>query len=686
MKKRILSILTAIMLLFSFTACGNKGNSAEANTTYTGTVAAISEKSITVSTEDGDVVIALSEETTFGRGFGMGGQKPDNMGEVPGNMEMESMGEMPESMGEVPESMGEMPEGMEVPESMGELPEGMQMPESMGEPPTGAAGADNASVPEKPSEKNVENSNSEESSGEGEGTMSALDNTGMMQLPGGNIGGNKGGNVQNLTYEDIAVDDTVTVVTGEDAAAVSIMISSDEGDFGSMEKTDGMGGNGSMGGPGGTSNGVESYDAAAEFTTDVAENGTNYASTNADENAIHVYEGANVTLEKASITRESDNSTGGDNSSFYGVGAAALVTDGTMTISDSTIKSSANGGAGVFAYGDGTAYVEDTVIDTTEDTSGGIHVAGGGTLYAWDLTVNTEGESSAAIRSDRGSGTMVVDGGSYTSNGVGSPAVYSTADITINNAKLTANGSEASCIEGLNTIRLFDCDLSGNMSDLEQNDSTWNVILYQSMSGDSEVGNSTFEMVGGSLTAHNGGMFYTTNTESTFVLSDVDITYAKDNDFFLKCTGNSNQRGWGTAGNNGADCHFTAIDQAMEGDILWDSISQLDFYVLDNSTFTGAVIQDESNAGDAGEGYAALYIDKNSTWTVTGNSTLSTLHCAGKIVDADGNVVTITGTDGTVYVKGDSSYTITVDSYDNTVDTSAASSVDNWSDFAVERP
>ena len=32
------------------------------------------------------------------------------------------------------------------------------------------------------------------------------------------------------------------------------------------------------------------------------------------------------------------------------------------------------------------------------------------------------------------------------------------------------------------------------MSDDEQNDCTWNVILYQSMSGDSEAGNSTFEM------------------------------------------------------------------------------------------------------------------------------------------------------------------------------------------------
>lgn len=89
---------------------------------------------------------------------------------------------------------------------------------------------------------------------------------------------------------------------------------------------------------------------------------------------------------------------------------------------------------------------------------------------------------------------MVVDGGSYTSNGTGSPAIYSTADITVNNATLTANGSEAICIEGLNTIRLFDCDLTGNMPTNAQNDCDWNVILYQSMSGDSEQGNATFEM------------------------------------------------------------------------------------------------------------------------------------------------------------------------------------------------
>ena len=350
------------------------------------------------------------------------------------------------------------------------------------------------------------------------------------------------------------------------------------------------------------------------------------------------------------------------------------------------VPADAAGAAGVFSYGDGITYVADSKITTQQDTAGGIHAAGGGTLYAWNLDVETSGESSAAIRSDRGGGTMVVDGGSYTSNGKGSPAIYSTADIAVNDAQLTANGSEAICIEGLNSIHLFDSDLTGNMSDDEQNDCTWNVILYQSMSGDSEVGNSTFEMDGGSLTAKNGGMFYTTNTESTITLSDVDITYADDNDFFLRCTGNNNQRGWGTSGQNGADCLFTAVDQEMKGDVIWDSISQLDFYMTEGSTLTGAVTNDETYAGEGGDGYCNLYLDKDSTWIVTGDSTLTALSNAGTIKDADGNTVTIKGTDGTVYVQGTSQYTVTVGSYDTKGDVSGASAVSNWSDYEVEEP
>lgn len=456
------------------------------------------------------------------------------------------------------------------------------------------------------------------------------------------------------------------------------------GEMPSGEAPDGQPGGG-QGGPGGSS-GVDSYDAVTEYTEDTETDDENYTSTGTDENAVLVSNGATVTLKNSTIDRTSEDSTGGDNSSFYGVGAALLTTDGIAYIDNATITTDANGGAGAFAYGDGTVYIADSTITTKKDTSGGLHAAGGGTLYAWNVTAETDGESSAAIRSDRGGGTMVVDGGNYTSNGTGSPAVYCTANIAVNDATLTANGSEAVCIEGLNSLYLFDSDITGNMQDLDQNDTTWTFIVYQSMSGDSEIGNSTMQLVGGNVTSENGGLIYTTNTECDILLSDVNITYSDDSEFFLRCTGNNNTRGWGTSGANGSDCKFTAENQEMEGDVIWDSISDLDFYMTDGSTLTGAFVDDESYAGEGGDGYCNLYLSEDSTWVVDGDSTLTNLYSEGTITDADGNTVSVVGTDGTVYVEGTSEYTITVSSYEETADLSGASETAAWSDYEVEKP
>ena len=488
-----------------------------------------------------------------------------------------------------------------------------------------------------------------------------------------------------ISLSDIQEGDIVSITLDEDENAASITVMSMEMDGQGQPGGDEQGAPG-QGGPGGQSQGVDSYTAINEYIEDTTVSNETIESTGTDENAALISSGANVTLDNDTITRTSADSQGGDNSSFYGVGAAVLATDGTAYVKDGSVTTDAAGGAGLFAYDDGTVYASGTTVKTTQDTSGGVHVAGGGTLYGWDLDVETNGESSAAIRSDRGGGTMVIDGGNYVSNGVGSPAIYSTADIAVSNASLTANGSEAVCIEGLNSIHLYDCDLTGNMSDLDQNDNTWTVILYQSMSGDSEVGNSTFQMDGGSLTSENGGVFYTTNTESTITLNNVDINYNDDNEFFLQCTGNTNQRGWGQAGANGADCHFTGISQDMQGDVIWDSISDLDFYLTEGSSLTGAVVDDESYAGEGGEGYCNVYVSADSTWTVTGDSTVSSLENEGTIVDGNGKTVTIQGTDGTVYVQGDSEYTITTGSYSDTADMSGATAIQDQSVYTVEKP
>ena len=547
-------------------------------------------------------------------------------------------------------------------------------------------GEENGEAPEKPEGE------APDGNGDGQGTPdgeapSMLDLTGEEQeitvtdstvITKQSMGGGQGasdvaGQTEEITLDDIKEGDVVAITLDDDGNAATITVQSMD-----------MGGG--QGDPGGQASGVDSYDAANEYSSDETVSDTTLESTGTDENAALVSNGAEVAFSNDAISRTSSDSQGGDNSSFYGVGAAVLATDGTAYVKGSTVTTDSKGGAGLFAYGDGTVYAADTDITTQQDTSGGIHAAGGGKLYAWDLNVETNGESSAAIRSDRGGGTMVVDGGTYTSNGVGSPAVYCTADIAVNNAELTANGSEAVCIEGLNSLRLYNSNLTGNMSDDDQNDTTWTVILYQSMSGDSEVGNSTFQMDGGTITSKNGGLFYTTNTECTITLKDVDITYNDDNEFFLQCTGNNNQRGWGQSGANGSDCNFTADSQDMKGNVIWDSISDLDFYMTNGSTLEGAFVNDESNAGNGGDGYCNVVIDKDSTWTVTGDSIITSLSNAGTITDADGKTVSIVGTDGTTYVEGDSDYTITVGSYQDSADTSASTTVDDWSSYEVERP
>ena len=605
------------------------------------------------SVSDTEITIAVGTKKEMGQPGGDGQQGEDQNGEAPEKPEGENSGEAPSML----DLTGE--------EQTITVTENTVITKQQG-------GDQNGEAPEKPE------GDDQQGGGQDEEAPEKPDGDGQQS-------GDQSAASEEIALSDIQEGDIVAITLEEDGNAATITVQS--ADMGGGQGDPGGEGQGAPdGGPGGQAQGVDSYTAANEYTEDTTVSNETLTSTGTDENAALISSGANVTLDDVAVARESDSSTGGDNSSFYGVGAAVLATDGTAYVKNGSVTTDAAGGAGLFAYGDGTVYASGTTVKTQQDTSGGIHVAGGGTLYGWNLNVETNGESSAAIRSDRGGGTMVVDGGTYISNGVGSPAIYSTADIAASNATLTANGSEAVCIEGLNSIHLYNCDLTGNMSDLDQNDNTWTVILYQSMSGDSEVGNSTFQMDGGSLTSENGGVFYTTNTESTITLSNVAINYNDDNEFFLQCTGNTNQRGWGQSGANGADCHFTGIGQDMQGNVIWDSISDLDFYLTEGSSLTGAVVDDESYAGEGGSGYCNVYVSADSTWTVTGDSTVSSLENEGTIVDSEGKTVTIQGTDGTVYVEGDSDYTITTGSYSDTADLSGATAIDDQSNYQVEKP
>ena len=423
--------------------------------------------------------------------------------------------------------------------------------------------------------------------------------------------------------DDIAVGSVLEVVLDEDNQAVSVTVRN-------------LNAGGGFGGSGEVTNGT----SANTITEDTEVDSETYTSTGDDENALRV-DGATVTLKDITIEKTAGSSSNTEDGDFYGLNAGLLVLNGaTATITGATVNTSVTNGNGVFSYGEGTVVnISDSTIRTTENNSGGIQTTGGGTMNATNLDVETQGNSAAAIRSDRGGGTVNVDGGSYVTNGTGSPAIYCTADISVSDATLTANASEGVVVEGKNSVALTDCDVTGNMSNTYNGDSDENIhciMIYQSMSGDADVGEATFSAEGGSITAKTGDMFYITNTDCEITLKDVAFTLA--NDVFLRVEGNSSSRGWGTEGANGGDVTLTADSQEFTGNILVDEISSLVLTMKNGTSYEGAINPD----GDGGT--VDVTLDDDSTWTLTGDSYITSF---------DGDTSNITANGYHLYVNGE---------------------------------
>ena len=594
MKKKFVSLLCAAAMALSLAACGARADAAYAGQTLTGRVTAVDGSTVTLALGE------LTEDAMPSGGAPAGGGDSQQPPEMPsGDQSGQPSGTPPEK----PD--GDSTDGGSDSQQPPEMPGGDQS----GQQPPEMGGMT--------------------------GSFTESGETATVDLSAAAV--TRDG--ESAAVSDVAVDDILTVTFDDSGAASEAEIVTLGG---------GMGG-APAGGFGGSSQ-VTQGDSANTIRENGTYTDTAYTSTGDDENALRV-DGAAVTLDGITVDKSGGAASNTENGDFYGVNAALLATNGaSVTITNAKITSSAQNGNGVFSYGSGTTVnISNSVITTTADNSGGIQTTGGGTTIASDLIVTTGGNSSAAIRSDRGGGTVSVDGGSYVSNGYNSPAVYSTADITVKNAALTANNSEALVIEGKNSIALESCDVTGNMSDTKGSSSeenVHNVMIYQSMSGDADVGTSTFSMTGGTLTAKNGDMIYVTNTHCVLTLSGVAIRNEDADGVLLRVAGNSASHGWGTAGSNGAQVEFTADGQVLTGDIVVDTISTLNMKLTNGSSFTGAInIVDNAQGGAAVSDNAAVTIDSGCTWTLTGNCTLTGLTNNGTI---HFNGYTITLADGTV--------------------------------------
>ncbi len=412
-----------------------------------------------------------------------------------------------------------------------------------------------------------------------------------------------------------------------------------------------MPGGDAPGGGGGSSSSVV-YGGSVEITSGDLQSGKTYSSDTADQSALLINTSDAVTIEEPTVTKSGD-SDGGDNCNFYGQNATLLVMGGsTTTITGANISSSANGANGVFSYGgnggqngasgDGTTVIiKDSTITTTGSGSGGIMTTGGGITKAYDLTVTTSGGSSAPIRTDRGGGTVYVNGGTYTSNGLGSPAIYSTADITVENATLVSNLSEGVCIEGLNSISLSGCDLTANNTKRNGNATFLDsIMIYQSMSGDAASGTSSFTMTGGSLTSKSGHVFHVTNTSAVITLSDVAIKNEdSDNVLISVC-----DDGWSGGSNKAV---LNASKQTLTGAVLVGDNSSLDLMLSDGSSLTGYVSGSITNASgktvSSDVGTVNVTLDGTSTWILTGDSYVTSFTGSASNVISNGYTLYVNG-------------------------------------------
>lgn len=448
---------------------------------------------------------------------------------------------------------------------------------------------------------------------------------------------------------------------------------------------------------------TQSYDYSGTLSGKLATDGEEVSSdsetittSTVDENAALVENGGTLKITNGKLQKSGDD-TNGDNCNFYGINSI-LLTVGEKSkayISNSALASDSEGSNAIFATDQAIVYSAQNSITTSKNNSRGLDATYGGTIIADGMTIQTAGDHSASLATDRGGGNISVTNSTLTTSGSGSPLIYSTGAIEVSDVTGTAEGSQIAGMEGLNHIKIYDSELSSTITDKTASDPVANgVIIYQSTSGDADTSageRAQFQAVDSTLSSkiESGAMFYVTNTSANILLSGTTLDFDSSKAKLLQIEGND-ANNWGRAGSNGADVTFTGLGETLTGDISVDSISSLDLYFLDGTTYTGQIQSvanaggqndSVSNAGDQNDSVTnatvTVNLDQDSTWIVTGDTTVFTLNAedGAQLVDADGKTVSIVA-DGSTVVKGDSNLTVTVTgSYSQTVTTSEANEI-----------
>ena len=319
--------------------------------------------------------------------------------------------------------------------------------------------------------------------------------------------------------------------------------------------------------------------------------GGTYTSSDSDQNVFLVINGGSLKISNAEIIKTGDASTNdskrssdvSDDYNFYGINSVILVVGegSSAEISNCTITSDCSGANAVFSTASGTANVSNVQITMTGNSSRGVYATYEGVINADHVDITTSGAHCAPIATDRGGGYVTVTNSTVQCSGDGSPCIYSTGEIVVDNVIGISTGAQAAVIEGKNSITMTNCDFTvsgGNNG----------VMLYQSMSGDAAdkdatASVSTLTMTGTTIrNGTEGAMFYITNTRSVINLNGGNTLECSNGQLVNAATGR-----WGSDGSNGGTLTLNISGDSISDSVTADSISSVAVNVLDSGEFTG---------------------------------------------------------------------------------------------------
>ncbi|WP_220475009.1 hypothetical protein [Actinomyces sp. 2119] len=336
--------------------------------------------------------------------------------------------------------------------------------------------------------------------------------------------------------------------------------------------------------------GDRTVDLAGAYVVDGTQatiDGGTWESTEPDQAVFLVVNGGSLTLTNAAVTKSGDATSSNDRGvddaySFYGLNSAVVVVgeDSSATVAETTIKTTSSGSNAVVATDSAQVSVTACAITTTGESARGLHATYQGTITGSDLTIDTTGAHCAAVATDRGNGTVTVEGtNTFTTAGDGSPLIYSTGAITVSGLTGQATGAQAVVVEGRNQATV-----SG--STLTTGSTRAGVMLYQSMSGDAADADaatevSALEMSDVELTCtQDVPVLYVTNTTAEATLTSCTLSTPGG-------LATAEEDRWGQSGSNGGTLTLTLDDTVSDGALTAGDTSSITVTVTNGGQATG---------------------------------------------------------------------------------------------------